>query len=151
VEGLGGGEQGTGSKRRQPYLRGRPRQLGAVLADLVPDFSQVEADGSGADRPCHQGTRECHRLVAFSKQRGESRGHVDVSGDDDAGSVEVAQDAGRAEGQVRVELVDDGGYGALPSSSSDNASTSAVGIGQLNTPAGCPCTRGVSGPHIPRR
>ena len=76
-----------------------------------------------------------------------------IRGLQDARVVEGAQPSGgllRPSPVGDIHLVDRHAAARLPSSRSDSSTTSAAGGCQLNTPAGCPSTTGVSRPHMPR-
>ena len=109
-----------------------------------------------ADRADGQRDREQDRLVALAHHPAEVGGHVHVGGGQHPGGVEGVEQARGGERQVAVVGID-GLEGVAhvavltPSSRSDSSSTSGTGGRHEKTPHGWPSTRGVSGPHMPRR
>ena len=140
----------------QPVLRVRPGQLWLIrVIEIGCDGPQIDTHRTGPQ--CTHRQSECQRddFAAFARLRRQPGRHVHIGGVQNPGIIEGPQQpagidrAAPMQGIVGHDRAHRGD--PLPSSSSEIASTRSDGGRQLNTPAGCPSTTGVSGPHIPRR
>ena len=137
---------------RQPVGVG-PGQLGSE----VGHGRQVDAHRPAAHRAHGEGHGEQQLVVRYAEHGTDPVRDVEVACGEHACLVEGAQQArGRVAdppvvGAVDLEELDHADTSAgLRSSRSDSEVTRSGGSGQLKTPAGCPSTTGVSGPHMPR-
>ena len=158
---LADGDQRARGEAADPRLGLRPRQLLQVDRRVEVggcgggDRGEVDADRSESGCADGQRGREQRVLVLLLCELREAEGDVDVGGGQHSRLVEGAQDAGGAPyvaGVVEVDRVERAHVVPPPRSSrSLSASTSGAGGRQAKTPHGCPSTRGVPGPVIPRR
>ena len=130
-----------------------PRQIGDLeaffgrLEHVVGDGGQVDADRAEAQRADRERQGQRDGLVDLAGDPGDRGRRVDIREVEHPGGVEGGQQTGRPGGQRRLR----GGraHRGPRSSRSESSVISADGGRQLNTPAGTPATRGVSGPAMP--
>ena len=131
------GQQGRALHRRHPVVVRGP---GQVRVDLAHP-GQVGAHRAVGDRPDREGGGEQDPIVDVSRQRRGPPRDVHRRRGQDAGPVEVRQQAGGAQRQPGVALVErfpELGHGTAPSIRSLSATTRADGGRQEKTPVGCP-------------
>ena len=148
------GHQRAGPDRRDPGLDLRPGQLGDVDALLVlvedhgVDGPQVDADRPVPQRPDRESEGQAHPVVGLLAHPGHGFGRSHVGHVQDAGAVELRQQAG---GAVRDQMLlpvrrrqrggaGVGDHGPRPSRRSDRSVTRTAGGRQAKTPAGTPST-----------
>ena len=144
-----------------PGLGVRPRQRlqvgGIVEVGDRGGRDRGEIDADRAEPGCAHGERGCEQrvLVVFSYELRETERDVNVGGGQDSRVVEGAQRAGRAADVARVvhvDVLEQAHVGSAPwSRRSLRASMSGAGGRHAKTPQGCPATRNVSGPVMPRK
>ncbi len=148
--------RGAGSARRPPTTpraparggRGRPATPRRVPSSRHTDPWRTARTASA--------TASRTLALGLAAEPAEVGGDVDVGGGQHAGRVEGGQGAGRPQREVAVVDVDRLEHLAhdattRPSSRSESSSTRATGGRHEKIPQGSPSTRGVAGPHMPRR
>ena len=146
-------DERTLGQGRAPPVRVGPRQVGGK----VGHGRQVDAHRAAAHRAHGERHSEQQLVVGHAEHGADPVRDMEVTCGEHAGLVEGAQQARRCVrdppvvGAVDLEELDHADTSSgLRSSRSDSEVTRSGGRGQLKTPAGCPSTTGVSGPHMPR-
>jgi hypothetical protein len=150
------GHEPAGLQGAHPGGWSRPGQCGQALLVGVLDRGgllrarHVEVHRTGSQSAYGERGGEEHALVVLPAEPTEPQGHVHVGRREDAGVVEVAQQAGGSPYALDVVHVEVG-QRAPRASRSDRSTTSWAGGDQGNAPQVVEPTTGVSGPHMPRR